>query len=138
MRTLPIAMTALRQGDRYIMQRREGAPAIGEANKVGFFGGKAEEGEAPEDTACRELREETNIVLDPGQITYLGNVRVVADYKLEETNIVASVYSADIPENFVIKALEGALVAWTADEVKAELGSLTPGTYAAFQELIFT
>lgn len=136
MRQLNIALCLIEQEGRYLMQLRDGDPKIGGAGLIGCFGGKIEDGEAPHIAACRELSEETTHSADPEHLTYLGEVNVMSDHKLEPVQVRAHIHKLVIDATAEIKAIEGKLVTMTLEEVKENLQRLTTGTRACFEKLV--
>ncbi len=66
---LEIASVALVLPDgRLVFQRRDGNTKVS-PNKVGFFGGKIEQGETPLEAIVREIGEETSLSVTPEQFT---------------------------------------------------------------------
>ena len=55
---------------RYIVQRRDDKPDIFFPGHWGCFGGAVESGEPPLDAMRRELREELELVVEPGALQY--------------------------------------------------------------------
>lgn len=61
----PASSAIVTREDRYLLVRRRNAPA---ADLYAFPGGRAEQGEAPEQAAIRECAEETGIVIEDPQL----------------------------------------------------------------------
>lgn len=68
----PASSAIVQRDGRYLLVRRANPPA---ADMFAFPGGRAEPGETPEDTAIRECREETGLVV--------ARPRLFATYDLE-------------------------------------------------------
>ncbi len=137
MRQLNIALCLIEQDGKYLMQLRDGDPKIGGAGLIGCFGGKIEAGETPAQAALREMSEETNHKPQKQHLSYLGEVNVVSDHKLEAVKVRAHVHKVMLDAATKIEAAEGKLVRMTLDEVKKNLDRLTTGTRACFETLVF-
>lgn len=135
MRQLDIALALLKQKDEYLFQKRGDMPEIGAAGLIGLFGGKIE-GEAPLQAVCRELDEETNFAPDASDAKFVGEVKVVADHKLEDVNINAQIFGFTLSKDYVLRAKEGTLVRFTKQKVFENMDLMTPATRACFENLI--
>ena len=135
MRQLDIALALLKQNDEYLFQKRGDIPEIGAAGLIGLFGGQIE-GETPVQAICRELDEETNFTPNEQEATFVGEVRVVADHKLEDVNIKAQIFSFMVGKDYVLQAKEGTLVRFTKEKAAENLDLMTPATRAYFENLI--
>jgi len=136
MRKLHIALCLIEQDGKYLMQLRDGDPKIGGAGLVGFFGGKIEDGETPAQAAHREMGEETTHVSKPQDFSFVGEVNVISDHKLELVEVKAHVHKIVIDAATKLEAAEGKLVSMTLQEVKDSLDQLTTGTRAYFESFI--
>ena len=136
MRKISIAIGFIQQGDKFLLQLRNGEEKIGGAGLIGCFGGKIGEGEDPIITFCREVLEETTLKPNPAEVKKLGMVRVESDHQLEPVQVTGHVYYWELKDNNQPEINEGELVAMTKDEALANLDKLTTGTRAAFVELL--
>ena len=127
---ISIAMAALKQGDSYLLQLRGYDPHIGAAGLIGFFGGKLEAGETPLMAVCREIGEETSLVLDPAQGTELGVVEVSSDMYNQMIEVHATVFQFSVDEAIQVVAKEGELVSMTRQALTGQTDRLTPATKA--------
>ncbi len=55
-----------------LLQRRDSSAEIRDPGMLGIFAGAALHGETPEQTALREIEEETTLRLTPADITFVG------------------------------------------------------------------
>jgi 8-oxo-dGTP pyrophosphatase MutT (NUDIX family) len=136
MRQLNIAFGFIQQGDKFLLQLRNGDAKIGGAGLIGCFGGKINEGEAALDTFCRELLEEASLKVDPKTVKKLGVVKVKSDHNLEPVQVTGHVFHWYYKDPKIPKIKEGELVLMTKQQALAGLDKLTTGTRAAFEELI--
>lgn len=136
MRQIHIAIGFIQQGDKYLLQLRNGEAKIGGAGLIGCFGGKIDEGEDPLVTFCREVLEETSLKPKRHEVKKLGMINVKSDYKLEPVKVTGHVYHWQLKGGKLPKIKEGELVVMTKDEAMNNLDSLTTGTHAAFVELL--
>jgi mutator protein MutT len=74
-----VAVALLRRGDRWFLQRRDTANSV-LPGCWEFPGGKAQDGETPEETLVREVREELNLALREARpwLTLEDEVRIHA------------------------------------------------------------
>jgi len=136
MRQLDIGLGLICQEGAYLLQRRRSDPKIGAAGLIGVFGGKVESGETALEATCRELGEETNLVLSPEEFTHLGEVEILSDHQLEPVQVHATVYCVTVSKMKVVKAKEGTLVLLTKQEALAKSDELSAATRACFEQLI--
>lgn len=85
----------------------------------GFFGGGADEGEAPIQTALREIREETNLSLVSDDVTYLWKVFVQYGNESKEGSVFCAPWKPEYEADFCV--LEGAGFAWVFPEEMEKL-----------------
>ena len=137
MRQMYIALCLIQQNDKYLMQLRNGDPKIGGAGLVGCFGGKLEPGETSHQAAHREMGEETSHQPHIHDLTYVGEVNVESDHMLEPVKVCAHVYKVMLDSAVKLEAAEGKLVQMTLDQVKESFDTLTTGTRACFETLVF-
>ena len=130
-----IAMAALRQGDEYLLQHRNGDPSIGAAGLIGFYGGKIEDGEQVITAVCREIAEETSLILDPSLGREAGEVIVESDMKGQIVRVRAQVVEFVVEPGLAVESREGELVRMTKDQLRANRDRLTPATREYFQTL---
>lgn len=136
MREMKIALAVLRQGDYFLLQRRGNIPKIGGAGLLGLFGGKIEKDESAVQAVCREVAEETSLIVTEKQARYMGEVTVTSDHNLEEVVVNAQVYEFVVDDDIKITAREGELEHLAKEEVSSQLEGMTTGTAATFRELI--
>ncbi|HZG26890.1 MAG TPA: NUDIX domain-containing protein [Ensifer sp.] len=99
----PASSAIVIDGDRYLLVRRANPPA---KDLFAFPGGRAEPGETPDETALRELAEETGLSGD--------NPRLFATYELSGKTgggYFLSVFLVDCRERRDVTALDDALEA---------------------------
>jgi 8-oxo-dGTP pyrophosphatase MutT (NUDIX family) len=136
MRQVHIAFGFIQQGDKYLLQLRNGHAKIGGAGLVGCFGGKIDDGEDPVDTFCREAFEEAGLKPRPDQVKKLGIVKVKSDHNLEPVEVTGHVFHWELLSPKLPAIKEGELVVMTLKEAMANLEKFTTGTRAAFTELL--
>lgn len=135
MKQLKVAAVIITQGDNYFMQHRIGDPGIGAAGRIGFFGGKIEN-ETAERAACREIAEETTLVLpNTAPLKVLCEVVVASDYKNKPVTVNMTFFGFELPRNETMQAKEGQMVTMTKQEAMAQLNRLTPATRAYFEKI---
>ena len=123
-------MATLKQGDSYLLQQRGYDPNIGAAGLIGFFGGKIEQDESPLAAVCREISEETTLVLDADRGRYLGSVVVPSDMYKQPIEVHASVFGFNVDPVIRAVAKEGDMITMSAEELRAADARLTPATLA--------
>lgn len=136
MRQVHIAFGFIQQGDKFLLQLRNGDPKIGGAGLIGCFGGKIDKGEDPLLTFCREVMEEAGLKANPKDVKKLGIVKVESDHNLEPVKVTAHVFHWDYNDAAVPKIKEGELILMTKQEALVGLDKMTTGTRAAFVELL--
>ena len=136
MRRVHIAIGFIQQGDKYLLQLRNGEKKIGGAGLIGCFGGKIHDGEDPLMTFCREILEETSLNPKPHEVKKLGVVNVDSDHNLELVKVTGHVFHWSLKDKEKPKIKEGELIIMTKDEALANLDKLTTGTQTAFTELL--
>lgn len=136
MRQVNIAIGVIKQGDKYLLQLRNGDPKIGQAGLVGCFGGKISEGEDPVVTFCREVAEETAMRPKPEEVEKLGVVKVKSDHNLESVRVTGHVFHWELKNPKTPKVKEGELIIMSHDDAMAGLSNFTTGTRAVFEELL--
>jgi len=136
MRQLHIAIGFIQQGDKFLLQLRNGEAKIGGAGLIGCFGGKIDGDEDPIITFCREVLEETALNPKPHEVKKLGIINVESDHMLEPVNVTGHVYHWKLKYSKKPKIREGELITMTKDEAMTSLDKLTTGTRAAFVELL--
>lgn len=135
MREVHIALGLIQQGDKYLLQLRDGDAKIGAAGLIGCFGGKINEGDEPAVTFCREIFEETTLKPRPSEVKKIGMVKVRSDHNLEPVKVTGHVYHWHAPGTDQPKIKKGQLVIMTKKEALANLNQFTPATRAIFEEL---
>lgn len=133
--TIIIAMAALRQGDTYLLQLRNGDPAIGAVGLIGFYGGKIKAGEPVIRAVCREIGEETTLVLDPSLGREAGTVIVDSDMKGRAIRVQAHVIEFEVEKELAVESREGELVRMTEEELRQYSARLTPATLEYFKSI---
>jgi 8-oxo-dGTP pyrophosphatase MutT (NUDIX family) len=136
MRQVHIAIGFIQQGDKFLLQFRDGHAKIGGAGLIGNFGGKIDEGEDPLLTFCREVAEEANLNPEPREVKKLGMINVQSDHQLEPVEVIGHVYHWELKDSAKPRIREGKLVILTKSQALKNLDKLTTGTRAAFVELL--
>src|SRR3989344_1921297 len=136
MREIHISIGLIQQGNKYLLQLRNGEAKIGGAGLIGCFGGKINEGEDPLATFCREIFEETSLQPKPHEVKRLGIVNVESDHQLKPVKVVGHVFHWKVKGNKRPQINEGELILMTRTEAMANLDKLTTGTRAVFEELL--
>ncbi|WP_284776711.1 NUDIX domain-containing protein [Agrobacterium sp. lyk4-40-TYG-31] len=108
----PASSAILRRGDRLLLVRRINPPSQG---MFAFPGGRGDEGEMPEETALRELAEETGVIA--------RHPRLFATYDLPSHDDAGQLTSHFFLSVFTVEADEDALV--TAADDAADAGWYT-------------
>ncbi len=93
----------LKQGDEYLLQHRDDISTIPSPGRYAVWGGAGEPGESFEQTAIRELYEETGVTAAEDQL------RLVVDYKVVDENGErhTAVFEVVLPEDAVVHCYEG-------------------------------
>ncbi|HET6746575.1 MAG TPA: NUDIX domain-containing protein [Candidatus Saccharimonadales bacterium] len=136
MRRLNIALGIICQGTNYLLQLRGDDPMIGAAGRIGAFGGKLEQGETAAEAVCRELAEETTLLPAIEDLTYLGELDIISDHRLEDVQVHATVFCLQIDASVKVHPKEGDIVAMTKAEALEQRDRLTPATKVCFERLI--
>lgn len=136
MRQVHIAIGLVQQGDKYLLQLRNGEAKIGGAGLIGCFGGKIAKNEDPLNTFCREIFEETSLQPKPHEVKKPGIVNVESDHQLEPVQVTGHVFHWQLKSSKKPRIREGELIIMTRDEALASLDKLTTGTRAVFEELL--
>jgi 8-oxo-dGTP pyrophosphatase MutT (NUDIX family) len=136
MRQVNIAIGIIQQGDKILLQLRNGDAKIGGAGLIGCFGGKIDDGEDPLTTFCREVFEEAGLRANPRSVRKIGMVEVESDHNLEPVKVTGHVYHWIYKGSRLPKIREGELVIMTKQEAKTSLNKMTTGTRAVFEELV--
>ncbi|NTF07006.1 NUDIX hydrolase [Agrobacterium rubi] len=101
----PASSAIVRRGDRLLLVRRINAPS---QDMFAFPGGRGEPGETPEETALRELEEETGIVARHPQLFATYDLRNHdADGQLT-SHFFLSVYTVEANAEAVVLAADDA------------------------------
>ena len=119
MQTRPrLASSAIVERDgRFLLVRRRNPPA---ADLFAFPGGRAEPGETPEETAIRELFEETG--LQGRAASLFETVELLPEDGRAESHFLLSVFKVEAPAETVVVADDDALEAgWFLPEEIAQL-----------------
>ena len=114
----PASSAILRRGDRLLLVRRINPPS---QDMFAFPGGRGDEGETPEETALRELAEETGVIA--------RNPRLFATYDLPShdnagqltSHFFLSVFPVEADEDALVMAADDAADAgwYTLEEIRA-------------------
>lgn len=139
MQELEIVLGVIRQGDEYLLQNRDHNPS-GAADMIGAYGGKIErkKDSGPEEATCRELAEETSLDLLPDDLSLLGEIDVVCDYKGKPAKIHGWAYLILLDSGVALESKEGTLVRMTESQVLSSLDEFTPGTRKCFEQYILS
>jgi len=109
------------EGNIYV-QERGSHSKVGE--RLGFFGGGIEKGEAPSDALLRELKEELNFAPESFEFWFKNNFIVMGKGKYEGWKIIAHIFLSKVDSGFEkSKTLEGsAVVKLKIDDIKPHTG----------------
>jgi 8-oxo-dGTP pyrophosphatase MutT (NUDIX family) len=127
-----IVMVLVRLGDVYFLQLRTGANQSGAIGKIGTFGGEIEDGEQAVEAACRELAEESTLVVEAGRMKFVAELNVESEKYGKPATVHAMVYEVVITDERDIDAREGELVRLSFEELREQELGLSP----ALKELI--
>jgi 8-oxo-dGTP pyrophosphatase MutT (NUDIX family) len=127
-----IVMVLVRLEDVYFLQLRTGANQSGALGKIGTFGGEIESGESAIDAACRELAEESTLVVDQSRLKFVGELSVNSEKYGKPATVHAMVYEVVITNEHDIEAREGGLVRLSLEELREQQSRLSP----ALKELV--
>jgi len=86
-----VVVVLLFAGNRVLFQLRDEKPWIIYPGHWGYFGGMIEDGEAPEETVYREIKEELGF--QPMNLGYLGIFRL-----LDHNNLLSYAFCCDLPK----------------------------------------
>lgn len=136
MQTIHVALGIIKQGDVYHLQLRNHKTSSGVSNLIGCFGGMIEENETAQDAVSREVNEETSLVTNPADFTFLGEVNVTSEYRGNSVTMNGSVFEIEIPPGQNIVSEEGDLISLPFDDVAAKLHDMTPGTRTTFKQYV--
>jgi len=101
----PTAGVLLVRGDRVLLIRRGAEPEVG---KWDIPGGFLEEGEIPEDGACREIREELGLDLEPSALRLTG----VSINRRRDFAVLDVLYEAPMPDQELRAGSDAESYAW--------------------------
>lgn len=136
MRHLLVAFAVIEKAGKFYFQQRGTDPRIGGAGLIGCFGGKIEAGETPLQAVCRELAEETTLVVVPNKLTRLGEILVESDHNLEAVTVGITAFKVILEQDQTFQSKESGLVAMTLKEALAQKHTLTTGTRACLEQLM--
>jgi ADP-ribose pyrophosphatase YjhB (NUDIX family) len=107
----------LRRGDALLLVKRKYPPA---AEQYAFPGGRAEQGESPEETALREFEEETGIKAHSPRFFKLYDLPNRDENGHLTSHFILSVFTVEADSETVAKAADDALeVGWfTIDAIR--------------------
>jgi len=109
---------------RLLLQQRDDKPDIVQPGKIGLFGGSREEGESDLQCVIREVWEETNYVVPPERLEYLG-IYEGTDIAVPEGVRVVVFIVRDVPVN-ELTVTEGSLRITEIRELEALKPKLVP------------
>lgn len=114
----PASSTILRRGNRLLLVRRINAPS---QDMFAFPGGRAEPGETPENTALRELVEETGIVARHPQLFATYDLQNHDEAGHLTSHFFLSVFTAEADADAPVVAADDAADAewYTLEEIRA-------------------
>lgn len=134
MKTIRIAIAAIKQGDKFHYQLRNHKTSTGGTNLIGYFGGVIEDGEEPLAAIIRELSEETSLSPKPDELTFLGTVEVESDYHKEMVRVETHMFSTVLDDSVQFAIKEGDLVSLTKEESANKIDTMAPATAATFKK----
>jgi ADP-ribose pyrophosphatase YjhB (NUDIX family) len=114
----PASSAIVRRGDRYLLVRRINPPS---ADMFAFPGGRGEPGETPEETAIRELYEETGITARDPQLFATYDLPSRSESGVLTSHYFLSVFTVDADDTVeAVAADDAADPGWyTLDEIRA-------------------
>ena len=99
------------ENGKILLQDRKGISKVGE--KWGYFGGRIEEGETPEQALIRETKEELGFELK--DFKFLGYYK----YRMVKYNVQAHIFVSKFPNSDKVEQLEGTnMDFFTVEEAK--------------------
>lgn len=134
MKTIRIAIAAIKQGDKFHYQLRNHKSSTGGTNLIGYFGGVIEEGEEPLVAIVRELGEETSLRPKPEECKFLGTVQVESDYHKEMVRVETYMFSIELDDDEQFSTREGELVSLSLEESAQKIDTMAPATAETFRK----
>jgi ADP-ribose pyrophosphatase YjhB (NUDIX family) len=135
---MEVALGLIRQGDDFVLQKRPNDPDIGAAGLIGCFGGKVESGEHANKamTVAREVGEESTLITQPEDWTFVCDFPVYSDYRREVVEVRAHIFAIVIESHITVEAREGEIVRAKVSELDEYLDRMTPATQELARRII--
>ena len=95
----------LNREGKFILQKRDDKPGIRNPGMLSVWGGAVEGDEKPVEAAVREVREETNLQPEGGDVHYLREYR--RDYKVGDKQVVNHVFIIKDVDERTLEVYEG-------------------------------
>jgi ADP-ribose pyrophosphatase YjhB (NUDIX family) len=113
----PASSAILQRGDRFLLVLRRNPPS---ADMYAFPGGRAEEGETPDETALREFTEETGIVARNPRLFETYDLLTHAEDGTVASHFFLSVFLVDADEEAAAEAADDAAeIGWyTLEDIR--------------------
>jgi ADP-ribose pyrophosphatase YjhB (NUDIX family) len=113
----PASSAIVRRGDRVLLVRRINPPS---QHMFAFPGGRGEPGETPEETALRELQEETGIIARHPQLFATYDLPTFDGAGVLTSHFFLSVFTVEADDEATVLAADDAIDAgwYTLDEIR--------------------
>lgn len=138
MREVRVGASIIYHPEYYVMHRRQVGVDNGEVDKIGLYGGQfeAEKDETPQDTACRELAEESGVQFHVSAFEPQEAVYVKSERDGEEILTEAEIFLLQLPIDVTHEKFRSS-VPMTAKELRRAkaLGQLTSVAAEALSKL---